>query len=365
MKFEIIDTYLYGVSDNYDISNSDLFIFDLDHTLIKSASGRIFSKTPDDFIFCENVNRKLNKIKNNIIIITNQGGIKDKKDKLEFFKSKIELFEKQADFEFEIYCAIYDDIYRKPNPTFYHIIKSKYTFEKSIYVGDACGREDDFSSSDYYFYLNSKIDKFYTPENFFLNNKTKLSSKKQYQKDIFSYFKNKQYKFQLNKDNKKEIILMIGLPGSGKSYITKIINSYFEKLDDKYIQLNYTSMTKKNFEAKIKKSIDNNYHIIINGINPTISRDKIIDLFSDVEGYYKRCMFFDKSLNLIIHNNKVRYYEKLLNNENIKKIPDYVLRNMFNKLIEPNKCDFDIIEKIKYNFCDKRKLYLTDLNKYN
>lgn len=366
MKFELVDSYLHGTSNNHKIKKGNIYMFDLDSTLIETKSGRKFSKTYDDFILMKNVNKKLlelSKFDENIIIITNQGGIKDKKDKLDFFKKKIELFEKEVHFEFEIYCAMFDDIYRKPNPTFYHIIQDKYDFKESIYVGDACGRKNDFSSSDYFFYLNSNIDKFSTPEEFFLGDKVDIDIKERYEKEIFKFLKKKEYSFKKNKKDKIEFIMMVGIPASGKSYITNKIIKYFEDINEEYIMISYDLMTKSKFNKKLKEAIDKNYHIIVDNTNTTNKRNDILKMIGNKykNKYYKRCVFFDKSLNLVLHNNKVRYYEKLKNNENYKKVPEFVIKNMYNKMEKPTDETFDFIEKIKYNYEDTRKMFMIDI----
>lgn len=353
MIFEKIDGYLYGKSNNYENRYKNIALFDLDTTLIKTKSNNTFSKTFDDFIILENVNERLSSLKRNIIIISNQGGIKDSDYKLNFFINKIELFEKNVNFEFEIYVAIYDNIYRKPYPTFYNLIKEKYKKFNSFYVGDACGRKNDFSFSDYYFFLNTNISNFYTPECYFKNQKNKIPNiKRKYKKYIYSYYTNEKYEFK--KSDILDFVIMIGLPASGKSYISNIIKNS----NDNFKILSYDKLTKAKFNKELKECIIKKNNIIIDNTNLTKDiRMKLINKYP-LDEYNIRYIYFDRSIEMILHQNKIRYYKNYKNN---KLIPNFVLKNMFKKLEIP-KDEYDNIEIIdKYYQDEYYEIYLVDL----
>ena len=72
-----------------------------------------------------------------------------------------------------IYVACANDIYRKPRTGCWEeLLKSleegKADIEESFMCGDAAGRDEDHSDADVHFAVNLGI-KFFTPEEFFLN----------------------------------------------------------------------------------------------------------------------------------------------------------------------------------------------------
>lgn len=146
--------YLYGISnniiDNIDNINNKIKIagFDLDQTLITTKSNKKFPIDKNDWKWLyPNTKDILNKFFTTgyeIIIITNQGAIKNSKTKISEFKAKIENIEIDIlkDFpniKFQIYCMPNKDIYRKPYPTILNIIK--FDRSDSFYCGDAAGRK--------------------------------------------------------------------------------------------------------------------------------------------------------------------------------------------------------------------------------
>ena len=90
--------YLYGTSNPKKAKKDGkvrMAGFDLDSTLITTKSGKTFSENSDDWKFEFNsVPRILGLLSEtgyNIIIITNQGGIKGSEERMKSFQQKIEL----------------------------------------------------------------------------------------------------------------------------------------------------------------------------------------------------------------------------------------------------------------------------------
>lgn len=139
----------------------------------------------------------------------------------------------------------------KPSLNIYHEYfgdkVSKINKEKSFMCGDASGRQNDHSDSDLEFAKNLNV-KFILPEDFF-----------PLQNTIFEVDK---YKVE-----QKEIIVMVGFPGSGKTTIANKFLDYINIESDTY---KTTAKMLKIAKRNIDKSV------IFNATNPTKSKEKSI-----------------------------------------------------------------------------------------
>ena len=141
----------------------DVIFSDLDGTLVETISGETFPKGIWDMQIRFDVLDKIKEIKPTyLLIVSNQGGIEsgfvDKYD----FKSKSEYIARAIREYcgcecYSMYCETNDnsDPYRKPNTGMLHNLLEKYIgddFEcikqKSLMIGDASGKEGQFSDSD-------------------------------------------------------------------------------------------------------------------------------------------------------------------------------------------------------------------------
>lgn len=152
-----------------DLTNKTVLFIDMDNTLIKTASGKTFAEDITDFRIqlpvLEAIIKKLPNIKH-LFIVTNQGGVgtyftkEDIETKisviLEFSESYLLDHLPSYDFYADwLYCDSMDkeDPMRKPNPG---MLKSLVNYwclnyvDKSamLMIGDASGKEGDFSDSD-------------------------------------------------------------------------------------------------------------------------------------------------------------------------------------------------------------------------
>ena len=132
---------------------------DLDGTLIKTRSGKDFGVDKNDWIIPPYVIRAIRKYAPNyLFIVTNQGGIANGFVKEEDFIEKIDniivefrKFLPTIQYDYK-YCASNDkeDIMRKPNPGMVDDFIDQYKFDREdcLMIGDASGKEGDFSDSD-------------------------------------------------------------------------------------------------------------------------------------------------------------------------------------------------------------------------
>ena len=132
---------------------------DLDGTLIKTRSGKDFPVDKDDWVIPSYVIRAIRKYAPDyLLIVTNQGGIGHGIVKEDDFKEKIkniisEFKESLPSIKYDyIYCVSNDkeDTMRKPNPGMIDCFIDQYKLDREdcLMIGDASGKEGDFSDSD-------------------------------------------------------------------------------------------------------------------------------------------------------------------------------------------------------------------------
>ena len=141
----------------------DVIFSDLDGTLIKTISGETFPKGIWDMQIRFEVLDKIKKTKlEYLLIVSNQGGIESGFVDAHNFRAKSEYITRAiseyCDCKcYAMYCETNDksDQYRKPNTGMLHSIIEKYVGDdfdyikqKSLMIGDASGKEGQFSDSD-------------------------------------------------------------------------------------------------------------------------------------------------------------------------------------------------------------------------
>ena len=315
-----------------------LLSFDLDDTIIsfeKKKSGK--SKSPqkeseDSYIFSFGLNKIKEKLddyqKKDYIfaIFSNQNGITVGHIKEKDFKNKIDkIFNNELKYPFVIICAKEKDYYRKPSPGMLDLFKRHFNenmeldLNECIYVGDAAGRKksktykrNDFSDSDHKFAINCKFN-FYTPEEFFLNEKSdypKIINK------LYDYDKNNNDHIKYDTSpNSKEVILLIGSPGSGKSTFAE---NYL--VPKGYIRINQDNLkAKQKVMNCLMKNIDEGKKIVIDCTNPQKNgRSEYIKICKN-KNYPIRAFVFQVSKELAMHLNNLRAI-----NKNRKHYSDHV-----------------------------------------
>ena len=152
---------------NIDLKNKKVLFCDLDGTLIETISGETFPKGIWDMRIRFEVLDKINEIKPKyLLIVSNQGGIESGFVDAYNFRIKSEYITR-AIHEYcgcecyAIYCVTNDktDPYRKPNTGMLEDLAEscvgddfeydfKYIKQISLMIGDASGKEGQFSDSD-------------------------------------------------------------------------------------------------------------------------------------------------------------------------------------------------------------------------
>ena len=131
-KIETSESYFCSFPTFHPDSPSKMkcYLFDLDHTIIKTKSGSVYPRDKNDWdFFSDDVLNQLKEISNElntfVCIITNQKNIKKKPEKFDSFQKKIEIifdiFDKE-DIKIGFFVSFEDDYYRKPlTGSFYKI----------------------------------------------------------------------------------------------------------------------------------------------------------------------------------------------------------------------------------------------------
>jgi bifunctional polynucleotide phosphatase/kinase len=281
--------YFYS---HYDVKSTLVASFDLDWTLTYNEK-HLFPKETDDIYIFPNRKSYLEKLIEdgyNIVIFTNQFA-KSKKEKLKKVE-RITTFIKKLDLPISVYISTEKDNYRKPNIDMWNLFKKHHEIDiiKVLYVGDALGRPQDFSDSDKIFgeAINADVK---SPEDFFINS----------EKHSFPSL--------------KEMVVCVGMPGSGKS-------SYYNNLKDHL----HIEQDKIGNRAKVLKEID---RALLTG------KSIYIDSTNPVQE--SRCEYYEKAKKHG-YNIKVLYF--LINGTGFNKlrekpVPDIVYHIYFKKLEPP------------------------------
>lgn len=341
--------------------------FDMDGTLIKTKSGSRFPKTSEDWVInFPDIKPKLNKLLEEnykLVIFTNQAALKSDQVRNKEFKFKIESIFKSLGVPFQLFAATTRNVYRKPIPGMFDVLCNiknegvKINISESIYVGDAAGREKnwapkknkDHSIADRLFALNIGF-KFYTPEEYFLGARSVPFLMPKFDPRSVSFPKFEEPALS----KKREVIIMVGSPGSGKSHYCRehlIKNGYVYANRD---VLGSWQACVKLLEVSIK---DKQNVVIDNTNGDKVSRKRYIDAAKKLN-VPLRCFLMTASFECCKHNNKFR---ELIDKSHII-VGDAVL-NVYKKHYEEPTLDegFDGIIKIPFmpHFTnpDHEKLY--------
>lgn len=371
------NNYLKGITNNLKKLHDPIRIaaFDLDDTIIhrpkKDSKWKLLNSGISDQI------EQLVNDNYIIVIFTNQGGMSMNKnfDKIKWRKAMDDLeqilFSKVNKYYLAVYVAKIYDIYRKPNLGLWNQMKSDLREEfstkklriskKSFFVGDAGGRisagtyklkmypssrKGDFSDVDRKFALNIGIE-YLTPEEFYLGESSKES------RYVLSGFDPEKFLEEMNEsDNnyefhprKKEMILMIGAPGSGKS---EFAQNYIVPHGYKYINMD-TCKTKKKCLSLAEEALEKGKSVVIDNTSPSVlSRMPLTTLAQDYGYKHIRAIIMNTDPDMASHLNNVRH----IYSEGIVPKVSPIANSIFKKnYVKPQKSEhFDKIETVDFVF---------------
>lgn len=346
--------YIIGKSNNEDITGKNIAAFDLDDTLIKSSkNNKDCDSNNDNWIFYhDSVKNKLKSLSltHKIVIITNQKGVGKDADLTINWKKKIENIHKCLDIDLIILVSLKDDMYRKPRTCLW----TKYINgnpNKSFYCGDAAGLpkriinnvtiKKDFSDTDLKFALNLGI-KFIHRDEFIFDIEYKTDKYNIKYPIDFTKIKHGNF-YDFHPNSSQEMLINVGLPGSGKSYFSNKIASIY-----KYHIINQdTLITSKKCIKETEYALQNKESVVIDNTNVTKEARK---MFIDIAKKYNvpyRCFLFTTDVNLCIHNN---HFRNFITQNQVNILPDVVFHTKKKYYVKPDESEgFQTIEKIDFS----------------
>ena len=186
--------------------------------------------------------------------------------------------------------------------------------KNSIYVGDAAGRDNDYSSCDRAFAKNIGLP-FQTPEEFFggIRENVLFTWKGCISQEQLIETTNTEY----IPEPTQTMLVCCGPPASGKSTFSK-------GLPDNFKRFSLDEMTKAKAKKAIKKGYEDGFSIVVDSTNPTEQHRKDwFDLVSD--DIPKIVVYFTTPRINCEYSNRLR----------TKPVPNVVYNTFFKKLEEP------------------------------
>ena len=260
--------------------------FDFDWTLVSPKGGKTFPSDIDDWEWLHsNIPDKLKKYYEDdfmIVIFTNQS----KMWKLE----QINLVAKTLNIPMFVVVAMEKRDY-KPNPSLFTVFIGEHAIQKeeSFFVGDALGRKSDFSDSDLCFAQAIGI-KCYSPEEVFCEKSSETLIPT----------------IPLTQD--KQVIIMVGFPGSGKSSVAKSIC-----VNDQFIHIE--GDVYKTAEKMIKASVSHikeGKSIVFDATNSSSKKRSLYIEFAKKYNYKVVCVHVSTELSISYKRNLLRGPDKLV-----------------------------------------------------
>jgi bifunctional polynucleotide phosphatase/kinase len=386
MSWESLDTTLVRIVSKHSSHEkypNKVAMFDLDGTLITTRSGKKFPEGISDWKWLNKkiipTLKKLSQEGYAIVIITNQAGAsKNAISKSEILERVENVFKELLDEcepkYAEVYIAMANDVYRKPNTSIFekyiwpslepspNTLTEKGSNIHIFYVGDAAGRENDFSDSDRKFafnmhlFLKNKLErnspgvKFYTPEEYFQNRKaepetwTGLDPRKYFEKAKQEENTAIQQIDELAQTTRL-VLVMVGPPAAGKSTLS---DKLMQKYPDQCYYVNQDTCRSKDKCLReyaqglqwMETSKNLPRIIIVDNTNPNSeAREPYVRkaaAYPDIKVEY---ILFDESRELYEHMNI--YRERLYFHKNLptKRIPAVVYHKYYKNFEPPPEED--------------------------
>ncbi|KAJ6284522.1 polynucleotide kinase 3 phosphatase-domain-containing protein [Bipolaris maydis] len=344
--------------------------FDLDSTLIKSASGKTFSRDASDWKWWDSsVPGRLKDLHADgylIAIISNQGGISLKPDpktvksdqkRLSDFKTKVTAVLSQLDLPISIYAATSRDQYRKPRTGMWEELLEDHDLETpgavdldgSVFVGDAGGRQavpggvlKDHACSDRDFAANVGIP-FHTPEEYFRHEEPRPFIRT-FDPTVFVKGRGGD---STSAPESPEIILFCGSPGAGKSsfYWKHLQPLGYERVNQDILK------TREKCVKSATALIEEGTSVVIDNTNADPNTRAVWVALAQKLKVPLRCVLFTASPKLCEHNDTFRALNvgPETNRESRTMLPHVAFSGFASRYREPKLAE-GFVDIIKVDF---------------
>jgi bifunctional polynucleotide phosphatase/kinase len=259
--------------------------FDYDHTLVCPKDGKTMPSNVEDWVWLyPNIPDELKRLNEegfSVVVFTNQSKL----------WKVIQIQYVMQTLQIPIFVVVASDkCDYKPNSILYDILveSAKVTKEQSFFVGDALGRKGDWADSDKVFAQNIGL-KCYSPEEFF-------GAKQE---------PNAVEVPRLNLSDSKQVIIMVGYPGSGKS---SVANHICDVCDDErfvLIQGDVYKTSPKMIKAALP-SVKEGKSIIFDATNSSTKKRSEYIEFAKKHDYAVVCIHVSTPLEEAYKRNKLR-----------------------------------------------------------
>lgn len=361
------------INKHTDNNYAKVFIFDLDDTLISTTSGKKFPINSNDWNFLPEVIPKLKKISNSaefdVVIISNQAGHKRNPNLIESKLHNVTTALKNEKIEFRLFAALARDRNRKPSTGIIEDFIDSKNIEKFYIVGDAAGRERDFSDSDIKFAHNislitGKRAFFYTPEDFFSASKPKTTKidpasfsginparilkDSRGNTDVFSH--SQILNSILSQDT---LVLMCGPPACGKSTAARRLAGFLtdREIENHVIHLDEIGNSQPKAIKIMKEQFSLGSAVVI--IDATNRSESTRQKYLQLQGVFSSYVVFDFDFprELVEHLNVVRCRAT----PGVVEIPVVAYRTFYKNYEKPKK------NAISVEFCPRFENELSKL----
>lgn len=340
------DLVCYGPTDVID--SEIIFAFDLDHTLIKPKNGRIHALDAFDWEWWNPVVPEvLRRLKGQIpqpglVIFSNQGGISKGVVKFNDLITKLEAVFRDLGFKILTHISTSYTKYRKPAPgaweSFIENFAPSVRLAQSAFVGDAAGREFDFSTDDRSFALNCGLN-FKTPEEFFLSQKVVIPAPTPQLTDLVAV---DHYDRALIAPplTINELVIFVGPPASGKSFLAK---RYFNG----WSIINQDSVrTRAKCLSALKLSLSRHENAVIDNTSPSPESRKDYIALARAAQVRVRIIYMKLPLALCRHLNFLRTAN------GGRYVPSVAFATWQKKFVHPQQAEYDelcVIDKLPFD----------------
>ncbi|RAH72675.1 putative DNA 3'-phosphatase Tpp1 [Aspergillus aculeatinus CBS 121060] len=362
----IIGKYVAEAERKQTAEKPKVAAFDLDSTLVSTASGNTFPKSSADWKWWHSTVptklRELNEKGYHVIVITNQKKISLKKEtkvgngdskSLTNFKERAAAVMKQLDIPMSVYAATEDDGYRKPRTGLWTEFLDDYDFDisgvdlrHSVFVGDAAGRPRDHSQVDRGFAINAGLS-FKTPEEFFLDADPEPLVEPFDPSTYLQEAPGDDVSPPFSGESPLELVIFCGSPGAGKS---TFYWDYLEPL--KYERVNQDLLKNRPKCIKVaKEHLAAGKSVVVDNTNADAeTRAQWVAVAREFKVPI-RCVYFTASPTLCRHNNAVRAANLSLNPESRTLLPGIAFGDFLRRFKEPSMDEgFKDIIRVEFQF---------------